>query len=381
VSATPPLRSQRPGFPGYLAPDDGQPDENPDNNCNWACYSAAIQALGGPAVPPDHLKDHDHLYGQGQMGPSYDGNNRYEDTTYGVVQTLKTLSGAARESDIKAQLAAGNYVQVLIPSDWNNPVPNSSSSHYVLLYRDDGAGNFWAMNPWDGTMMGRTYARWALLDARGGDYLIYSKGATVTFDASQYTKQADGSYKHANGVIVGSGDYAFLAANGINTPPIYGEIARPGSSSNETYLPLGDSGSELGYVYWSGSNAYLNYWGGHGMVSLEVSRKVERDGRMQALAGLADMTQQRDAARSLLTDMTAQRDAVNAKLADLQAAYEMATQQSAAKDGQIQQLQAQVADLTAKLAAGDPQSQDAKADLEQLRSYFAKYPAPQAPAA
>jgi len=79
--------------------------------------------------------------------------------------------------------------------------------------------------------------------------------------------------------------------------------------------------------------------------------------------------------------MQAQRDALSAKLASLQAAYETATQASAAKDGQIAQLQTQVADLTAKLAAGDPQSQDAKADLEQLRAYFAKYPAPPATAA
>jgi len=194
----------------------------------------------------------------------------------------------------------------------------------------------------------------------------------VTDISPLYTVHADGSATFkANGYTIGSGFYATVRALGISAPPMFPhEIARPGAPG-QTYMPFGDSNGEVVTLYFDGTNVLVNRWLGHGLVSLEQARSA-------AVAQLADT---KTALLAQLTDMTNQRDALSAKLADLQAAYETATQQSAAKDGQIAQLTQQVADLTAKLAAGDPQSQDAKADLEQLRAYFAKYPAPPATAA
>lgn len=344
MSATPPLRAQRPGFPGYLAPDDGFVDENPDNNCNWACYSAAIQALGGPAVPPDHLKDHNRFYGQGTSGPSYDGNNQYEDTTYGLALSVKTLTGAARQADLKTLLASGAYVQILIPSDWNDPVPSSPSSHYVLLYGDTGSG-YWAMNPWDGTYMFRDYARWATLDARGSDYLVYTKATSVTAP----TPKAPAT--------LGSGFAAYYLAHAMTASVVEGEVTLyPGSTSGETYAGFSD-GTVLYYAPAVGVKDAMAPWMVKGLRAALANTAAEAAGQKANAAK----------ATAALADAQTQVSDLQTKLAAASTALTAAQTQEASLSGQVKNLTDQVAALQAQIAALQPSASaaaQAQADLK-----------------
>lgn len=335
-------------------PTDGFADENAKYNCGEACISAIIEHFTGKVIPPDDIKD--AVLGQGATNvPSQMDAYRAFLRPFGITLTDQPM----RVATVTAELDAGHPSVLLIPSAWGVEPPNPANEHSFHFVASDAyvtGASLTCMNPWGGFWHGGSLTYWAERLRGGAVWSFTYQGAAMSFDATKYTKQPDGSYRHANGYTIGSGFYARVKALGIAAPPLYPhEIARPGSAKGETYMPFGDGNGEAITLYYDGSSVLDNEWLGHGMVSLEAAR--------------ANTAAQ-------LADMRAQRDAVSAKLADLQKAYETATRQSAAKDGQIAQLTQQVADLSAKLAgAVDQQAEDAKAALEGLRAYFAKYPA------
>lgn len=344
-------------------PTDGLADENANYNCGETDVAWMLWTFFDVLIPPDDIKD--FLLGQGAASvPSQMDAYRSFFSARKLPVTIADLAPSV--ATITAEIDAGHPVVLLIPSAWGVEPPNPAnehSFHFVVAYAYAGT-TLHCQNPWGGFDHVGSFAYWQAR-LRGGAVWSFSKtGDLVTFDATKYTKQPDGSYRHANGTIVGSGDYAFLRDNGINATPTYGEIDRPGSTVGETVLPLGDAGSEAGYIYWDGAKAHLNYWGAHVMISLEVSRAAEHDGRVKALADLTQAQSDRDAARSALTDMTAQRDAAKQ-------AAQAAQQALAAAQAQASQIAAQLAQMTATEVADQQQIGQLQAQVAQLTQQLA----------
>ena len=314
VSLSVPSVSQLPGTSHYIAPPDGT-DANRNNNCGEAVLAAAIAFCGGPLLAPDAITD--AVFGEGHTGPSAMGDYTAFLARYGVRLTgVSSGDPAALLARSRTELAAGHPSIILIPSAWGmEPPPTSGFLHFVIFKADDGAGRLTAMNPWGGFDQSGGYTWWQERIRLSSIWIV--EKIAMPFDASKYTLQPDGTYKHANGVVVGSGDYAFLRDNGINDAPLHAEIPRPGSTAGETYLPLGNANSEHGVVYWDGKEARLDSWIGHGLVSLEEARAAAVTARQTAETNAAALANNVKALTGQLTDA---KDALKQADADLAAA-------------------------------------------------------------
>ena len=301
-----------PPFENQLAaptPTDGMPDENANNDCGETDVSWILRSFFNVVIPPDDIKD--FLFGQGvhpvnSSMPDYvsyfAAHNRFFNNN-DIPLVIDTLAPSV--DTITTQIAAGHPVVLLIPSQWGVEPPNpatETSFHFVVAYAyDPTALTISCMNPWGGFLHSGSYTYWAER-LRGGAVWAFRKVGEMVADITPlYDIHPDGSATFkANGALVGSGIFAKVKAIGLAWPPIaMREILRPGTT-NQTYMPFSDGNSDI-VIYWDGTQALVNSWVGHGLVSLEYALEAAQAANAKLVAAALQAQQQAQQQQTLLT--------------------------------------------------------------------------------
>lgn len=333
---------------------DGQPDENPQNNCTFASLAWIVRDIGSE-TDCDGDEIHDECEGQGATGPYDPSNAKFiaAAAKRGVALTIVRGTGAQLVAQLHAALAAGCDALINIPSQWGTPVsqqPPGFSTHCVAVAYSIAGPGLRCMNPWGGFWHDGDDAYWAARICYG--YILIAAPAAVTVGGNPQPVSII-LEKDSAGNVTGAHDAsnpALRLGSGLAALAEQENLLNLDITLGESSVTVAD-GSDVQICVLS--HTYLGTW--HATRPCRLDTWFEAAQAIEALFGEAAQV---PGLKQQLVAAQAAQAADDAQVQKLTGQVNAAATQLSAADTQIATLQQQLAAAQATPPAPQPTPQD-----------------------